>query len=77
MVRHSIESDRMDSNYTLKTMKHPSIVMVWRCFNFFGRDSLYFLPNNNIMNGVRYLDKIAKKFPITMEIHQTSIHFYT
>ncbi len=73
MVRYPIGSDRMDPKYTLK---HPLNVMVWGCFSFFGRDSLYFLPKNTTMNDVRYLAIIENKILITMEIHHTSIFMH-
>lgn len=72
MVRRPHGSDRMDPRYTIKTMKHPSSVMVWGCFSNFGRGSLYFLPKNTTMNGQRYLDMIKDKIPLTMALHQTT-----
>lgn len=44
-VRRPAGSDRFDSRYTIKTVKHPDSVMVWGCFTGnVGRGGLYFLP---------------------------------
>ena len=54
-VRRLVGSDRFDSRYTIKTVKHPDSVMVWACFTgSAGRGGLFFLPKNQTMNGKRY-----------------------
>jgi hypothetical protein len=56
-VRRPTGSDRFDSRYTVKTVKHPDSVMVWGCFaGNGGRGGIYFLPKNQTMNLVRYLE---------------------
>ena len=72
-VRRPKGSDRMNPLYTVKTVKHPPSVMIWGCFSFKGRGTLYFLPKNVTMNGSRYLEMLQEKLPLAIEIHKTSI----
>lgn len=72
-VRRPIGSDRMSPKYTVSTVKHPPSVMVWGCFSYKGRGSLYFLPSNTTMNGKTYLQLLKDKLPTTMTIHETAI----
>ena len=54
-VRRPVGSNRFESKFTVKTVKHPSSVMVWGCFSVaVGRGGIYFLPQNTTMNGDRY-----------------------
>ncbi len=55
MVRRPISSNRFNSKFTVKTVKHPISVMVWGCFSGSGgHGGLYFLPKNTTMNGEMY-----------------------
>jgi hypothetical protein len=54
IIRRPQGSNRYDSHYTVKTVKHPDSVMVWGSFSeTLGRAGLYFLPKNTTMNGTR------------------------
>jgi hypothetical protein len=54
-VRRTPGFNRLDSWYTVKTVKHPDSVMVWGYFTGdVGRGGLYFLPKNATMNSERY-----------------------
>jgi hypothetical protein len=53
-VRRPSGSNRYDSQYTVKTVKHPDSVMIWGRFSgAVGRGGLFFLPNNTTMNAER------------------------
>ena len=74
-MRRPEGSDRFDSRYTTKTVKHPDSVMVWGCFTgSVGRGGLFFLPKNVTMNGERYQDVLENHLLPFMEIHQAT-HF--
>jgi transposase len=67
-VRRPTGSDRFDSRYTVKTVKHPDSVMVWGCFaGNGGREGLYFLPKNETMNSVKYLQVLKDHLLSGME----------
>jgi hypothetical protein len=54
-VRRPMGSDRYDSRYTMKTVKHPESLMVWASFSgAVGCGGLFFLPKNTTMNSGRY-----------------------
>jgi hypothetical protein len=54
-VRHPSGSNRFDTKYAAKTVKHPASVMVWGCFSAnLGRGGIYFLPKNVTMNSEKY-----------------------
>jgi hypothetical protein len=54
-VRRPSVSNRFDTKYTAKTVKHPASVMVWGCFSAnLGRRGIYFLSKNVIMNSERH-----------------------
>ena len=74
-VRRPEGSDRFDSRYTTKTVKHPDSVMVWECFTgSVGHGGLFFLPKNVMMNGEHYQDVLENHLLPFMEIHQAT-HF--
>ncbi len=51
-VRRPAGSDRFDSRYTVKTVKHPASLMVWASFTgACGHAGIFFLPPNVTMNG--------------------------
>jgi hypothetical protein len=55
IIRRPQGSNRYDSHYTVKTVKHPDSVMVWGSFSgTLVRAGLYFMPKNTTMNGTRY-----------------------
>ena len=55
-VRCPISSDRADPRYTVPTVEHLQLVMVWGGFSGEKeRGGLYFLPNNKKMNADLYL----------------------
>jgi hypothetical protein len=46
-IRSPQGSNRYDSRYTVKTVKHPDSIMVWGSFSgTLGSAGLYFLPKN-------------------------------
>jgi hypothetical protein len=68
-------SNRYDSRFTVKTVKHPDQVMVWGCFSgAVGRGGLFFLPKNTTMNGQMYQTVLENHLLPFMEIHG-STHF--
>jgi transposase len=69
-VRRAPGSNRFDSWYTVKTVKHPDSVMVWDCFTGdVGRGGLYILPKNATMNSERYQDVLENHLIPFMRIH--------
>ncbi len=75
LVRRPSGSNRFDSRFTMKTVKHPASVMVWGCFSGArGRGGLFFLPQNTTMNGERYQKVLEDHLLPFMEIHG-STHF--
>ena len=62
-VRRKIGSDRYAEKYTVKTVKHSQSLMVWACFSYTGRCSLYFLPHSATMNAKRYLKVLKLHLP--------------
>ena len=74
-MRRPEGSDRFDSRYTTKTVKHPDSVMVWGCFTgSVGRGGLFFLPKNVTMNGERYQDVLENHLLPTLEIKKLWIN---
>jgi transposase len=74
-VRRPTGSNRFDSRYTVKTVKHPDSVMVWACFSgAVGRGGLFFLPKNVTMNGERYQQVLEDHLLPFMAIHRCT-HF--
>lgn len=55
-VRRPRNSDRYDERYTVNAVKHPSSVMVWGCFSYFGVGNLVMLDKGVSMNTETYLD---------------------
>ena len=70
-VRRPPGSNRYDSKYTIKTVKHSDSVMVWGCFSAFGRGGLYFLPENKTMNSEHYIECLNGHLLRMFEIHQS------
>jgi transposase len=74
-VRRPIGSNRYDSKFTTKTVKHPESVMVWGCFSGTGgRGGLYFLPKNESMNSECYEQVLEDHLLPFMGIHGAT-HF--
>jgi hypothetical protein len=71
-VRRPSGSNRYDTKYTAKTVKHPASVMVWGCFSAnLGRGgSIYFLPKNVTMNSERYKKVLEDHLLPSMLIHR-------
>ena len=61
MVRRPVGSDRYESRYCMKTVKHPEGQMVWGCFSGKGRGSLWFLPPKAYMNSDNYITCLSEK----------------
>jgi hypothetical protein len=69
-IRRPQGSNRDDSRYTVKTVKHPDSVMVWGSFSGTLRHAgLYFLPKNTTMNGTRYQEVLEDHLLMFMGIH--------
>jgi transposase len=74
-VRRPAGSDRFDTRYTVKTVKHPASLMVWASFTgACGRAGIFFLPPNVTMNGERYQTVLEDHLLPFMTIHR-STHF--
>jgi hypothetical protein len=74
-VRRPMGSDRYDSRYTVKTVKHPESLMVWGSFSgAVGRGGIFFLPKNTTMNSERYQQTLEDHLLPFMQIHQCT-HF--
>lgn len=71
-VRVPIGQSPLNPKYTTKTIKHSPSVMVWGCFSYNGRGSLYFLPKGKTMNAKLYLEMLQAKLPAFMNILQCS-----
>jgi hypothetical protein len=75
LVRSPSSSNCFDSRYTVKTVKHPTSVMVWGCFSGAGgRGGLFFLPKNTTMNGATYQKVLEDHLIPFMSIHR-AMHF--
>jgi hypothetical protein len=69
-VRRPEGSNRFDSWFTVKMVKHPDSVMVWGCFSgVVGHGGLYFLPKNVTINAERYEDVLENHLLQFMAIH--------
>ncbi len=74
-VRRPVGSDRFDSQYIMKMVKHPASLMVWGCFSgYFGCGGIFFLPPNVTLNGERYQPVLEDHLLPFMEMHRCS-HF--
>jgi transposase len=72
MVRRPSGSNRFDTKYTAKTVKHPASVMIWGCFSAnLGRGGIFFLPKNVTMNSERYEQVLKEKLLPFMGMHNT------
>lgn len=69
-VRRPPGSNRYDSKYTIKTVKHPESVMVWGSFCASGRGGLYFLPKNTTMNSESYISCLNDHLLTFFGIHR-------
>ncbi len=71
-VRRPSGSNRFDTKYTTKTVKHPASVMVWGCFSAnLGRGNIYFLPKNVTMNSERYKKVLEDHLLPSMLMHRS------
>lgn len=69
-VRRPPGSNRCDPRYTTKTVKHSDYVMIWGAFSgTMGRGGLYFLPKNETMNGIKYIDVLEAHLLPFYRIH--------
>lgn len=66
-------NQRYVSRYTCPTVKKSAKVMVWGCFSAHGRGALYFIPQNETVNAVKYKEILNEKLLRSMAIHQCSI----
>jgi transposase len=74
-VRRPMGSDRYDSRYTVKTVKHPASLMVWGSFSgAVGHGGLFFLSKNTTINSERYQQTLEDHLLPFMQIHQCT-HF--
>lgn len=62
-VRRKVGSDIFAEKYTVKTVKHSSSIMVWACFSYTDKSSLYFLPHSTTVNAKRYLKVLELHLP--------------
>ncbi|KAG7160129.1 Gastrula zinc finger protein XlCGF57.1-like 4 [Homarus americanus] len=70
-VRRPKNVSRYSPKYTVKTVKHPDIVMVWGAFSGCeGRGDLYFLPKNVTMKGTNYIEVLRDHMLPFWPIHQ-------
>ena len=78
-VIHPKVSLRYDKNFTLKTMRHPTSVMVWGCYSGnMGKGDLNFLPKNVTMRGDNYVNVLKDHlipFLDKHSCHTFSLHF--
>ncbi len=72
--RRPRNSNRFDTRFTQKTVKHPPTVMAWGCFSRSGRGGLEFLEKGEMMNGDRYRQVLESKLEFFMHQHNTT-HF--
>ena len=69
-VRRPRSSDHFDPRYTVPTVKHRQLVMVWECFSGEkGRGGLYLIPKNKKMNAVLYLQVLEEHMLNFCNIH--------
>ena len=60
-VRRPSTASRYDTRFTVKTVKHPAIVMVWGAFSGTkGRGCLYFLPKDVTMKASNYVNVLEE-----------------
>lgn len=71
-VRRPVNT-RYDQRYTVPTMKQPPKIMVWGSFSAHGRGNLYFIPQKETVNAVRYRNILAEKLMTAMTIHGCTI----
>ena len=72
LVRRPLKT-RFLPKYTVATVKHSPKVMLWGCFSATGRGSLYFVPQNQTVNGAEYLNILQTKLVDAMKIHRCEI----
>jgi len=71
VVRRPLHVPRHDPRYTVRTVKHPDSVMVWKAFNgMHRRGGLYCLPKNVTMKGSNYLEVLKDHLIPFWRIHQ-------
>jgi transposase len=75
LLRRPSGSNRFDSRYTVKTVKHTASVMVWGCFTGAGGcRGLFFLSKNTTMNSETYQKMLEDHLIPCMSIHR-AMHF--
>jgi len=76
-VRCPRSSDRFGPWYTVPTIKHPQLVMVWGCFSGEkGKGDLYFLPKNKKMNAELYLQVLEDHMLNFYHIHGSEVFMH-
>ena len=66
LVRHPHAFNRFAPRFTVPTVKHPNLIMVWGTFSGeMGRAGLYFLPKNKKMNSDQYV-KVLEEHMLSM-----------
>ena len=60
---------RYRDRYTIKAMKHPQSIMIWRAISARGTTGLYFLQPGAIVNGAKYLNLPKDKLEIQIMVH--------
>jgi hypothetical protein len=69
-VTRPSRSNRYDSQYTVKTVKHRDSMMVWGCFSgAVGHGRRFFLSKNTTMNGGGYQDVLENYLNQDPRIH--------
>ena len=61
--------ERFNERYTIFTMKHPPIQMIWGAMSANGMAGIYFLKPGTTVTGAKYAELLKDKLLTHMEIH--------
>ena len=76
-LRRPRSSDHFDPRYTVPTVKHQLLVMVWGCFSGEkGRGGLYLIPKNKKINAVLYLQVLEEHMLNFYNIHGSEVFMH-
>ena len=64
--------ERYNLRYTIKTVKHPLSVMIWRSISAAGRGGLAFIRKGDKMNAAKYIEILNERLQIHMAINGTT-----
>ena len=68
--------ERFNEKYTISTIKHPTIQLIWGTMSAYGKAGIYFLKHNTTMDDAKYAEQLKHKLLTHMAIHQSLVFMH-